>query len=101
MSQATPGQPKLGDLLGRLLQARATAHTQGHLVDFEAGVQPLEGGPLQRVDANRAWDEAQAAVRYFGKTSESSSEKMALEAPPQWSALVASQEPVVALAFCA
>ncbi|MBI3407877.1 MAG: hypothetical protein HY040_05915 [Planctomycetes bacterium] len=104
MSNETPAQPKLGDLLGRLLQNQASAHREGLAVsDLDALVQPFEAGPVQPVDATLAWEEAQAALRYFVTPQPLSlygRGETGPQAPPNWPTLVASQEPALALAFC-
>src|SRR3954467_1931845 len=93
MSNETPVQPKLGDLLARYLERQAEAHAAG--VATETGeVTAYEAGPVQPIDPKLAWDQARTALACEGPPVQT-------KAPPQWSALVASHEPAVALAFCA
>jgi len=92
MSQET--QPRLADLLARYLEQQAEAHRVGAAVP-DAEVTPYEAGPVQPVDAKLAWDEAQVALSFYA------AQKVDGVVLPHWPALVASHEPVVALAFAA
>ncbi|MCI0685611.1 MAG: hypothetical protein L0Y71_26230 [Gemmataceae bacterium] len=95
MSQETPVQPRLDELLSRYLSRQAAAHANG-LATFDAGeVTPYEAGPVQPIDPKPAWDEAVSAL-----TAINVGETRKLAAPPHWAQLVANHEPVVALAWC-
>jgi hypothetical protein len=97
MSQQTPAQPKLTDLLARFLNQQAQAQRDG-LTDLGLGaeVTPFEAGPVQPIDPRLAWEEAVAAAAYF----QSGLAAKEWPVPTQWGSLVADQEPAVALAFC-
>jgi hypothetical protein len=56
---------------------------------------PYEVGPVQPIDARPAWDAALAVVKFYGPA-----EARPIQAPPQWSQLVAAHEPETALPFC-
>jgi hypothetical protein len=93
--QGTPVQPKLSSLLARYLERQAAAHGDG-LAAAEVGeVVPYEVGPVQPIEARPAWEEAIAVARFYGP-----GETRSLQAPPQWSQLVAAHEPETALPFC-
>lgn len=96
MSQETPVQPSLNDLMGRFLAGQAGAHAAGLAAFDPAEVMPYEAGPVQPIDPQPAWREATAALQQQAKVDESK-----LTAPPHWPQLVAGHEPVVALALCA
>jgi tetratricopeptide (TPR) repeat protein len=93
----TPGQVPLTQLLAQYLERQRTAHASGLTLPEVAGeVELYDAGPAQAVEPRLAWDEAAAVLRHFhpgpvraGKT------------PPEWPLLVASHEPVAALAFAA
>lgn len=95
MSHETPVQPTLSDLLAGYLKTRAGAHAAG-LADFDADaeVTPYEAGPVQPVDAKLAWVESLVVTGYYVSHVDS----RLWQAPPHWPTLVASHEPVVALA---
>jgi len=96
MTPQTPCQPKLDTLLARYLQRRTDAQREG-VASFDVGeVTPYDSGPVQPVDAKLAWDEAKAAISAIARTQGGAATK----APAGWSQLVASHEPVVALALC-
>lgn len=87
MNPTTP--PRIQDLLTRFLDRQTETETLG-LSSFDASeVLPYDAGPVQPIDARRAWDEAVAVL---------GSDRPA-QAPPHWAQLVAQHEPVVALAF--
>ncbi len=87
------------ELFGRYLQRQVAAHAAGlALPPGAAGeVEPFDAVPAQPVEPRLAWDEALAAVRCFQPDTAARKPK----APPEWPTLVASHEPVAALAFCA
>jgi len=92
MSQDTPVQSNLTELLAGYLSHRTLAHAEGLAsLEPEAEVLPYEAGPVQPIDAKLAWDETLYVAASVGLTSVASP-------PPHWSSLVAAHEPVVALA---
>ncbi|MCS7046734.1 MAG: hypothetical protein NZO58_10290 [Gemmataceae bacterium] len=93
MTPQRPVPPTLDDLLSRYLDRQAAAQGEG-LAMFEAGqVTPYDAGPVQPIDPQPAWAEAVTAL---GPTWAG----VKLAPPPHWPQLVASHEPVVALAWC-
>lgn len=96
MSEKQPNQPKLADLMTRYLERLGVALNEG-LAAYDASgeVVPYEAGPVQPVDPKPAWEAASAVLPFYHATQDVG------KAPPQWSALVAAHEPVVAVAFCA
>src|SRR5436309_14599362 len=97
-SSVKPVQPSLHELLAEYLHRQ----TQGHAAGLGGAlgpdeVEPFEAVPVQPVDPRLAWDEARVALRCFGSAEAARSCKALAE----WPGLVAAQEPVAALAFCA
>jgi tetratricopeptide (TPR) repeat protein len=87
----------LAELFRRYLHRQAAAHADGlGLSDPDGQVVPHEAVPVQPVDPRLAWDDARVAVDHFS-TARTLPHG---ETPPDWPALVAAQEPAVALAFC-
>jgi len=87
----------LSELLTRYLQQQAAAQAAGlGSADSAGDVVPFEAVPAQPVDSRLAWDEARAALDFFNPETDTRSWK----APPEWSATVAAQEPVSAVALC-
>ncbi len=101
MAHETPVQPKLGDLLARHLEKQAEACAVGAAASPDEAlpgeVMPYEAGPVQPIDPKLAWDESLAVFTLAAQPVNPRSWR----APPAWSSLVASHEPVVALALCA
>lgn len=88
--------PTLSDLLARYLQQQVTDHQDGlGFADSTDEVVPYEAVPAQPVEPRLAWDEALMALRCFQANIQTSS------VPPEWPVLVASHEPMLALAFAA
>ena len=87
----------LAELFKQYLQRQVAARTEGlAFADAEGQVVPHEAVPVQPVDPRLAWDDALTVVRHFSaKPTESR-----FDVPPDWSTLVASHEPAIALAFC-
>jgi hypothetical protein len=96
MSHERPAQPSLNDLLTRYLAKQADACAVGAAACADE-VTPYEAGPVQPIDPKLAWDEA-LAVFALAKAPVNT---RGWKAPPAWSQLVASHEPVVALAMAA
>ncbi len=95
-SSETPQPPTLAELMARYLRHQADAHAAGLAPAEAAGdVVPYEAAPVQPVDPCLAWNEAVAAVRYCGPAVDPSSWPV----PPEWTQLVADQEPLHAAAF--
>lgn len=80
-------QPSLAGMLNRYLRRSADAQAAG-LGGAEPEVVPFESAPVQPIDSRQAWDEALAT--WPGEHP---------APPPDWSAVVAAHEPVMALAF--
>ncbi len=93
MSQNHP--PSVADLFSRYLHEQIDAHARG-LGYPEPGDEatPFEAAPVQPVDPRLAWNDAVFAARLLAPPAEVS------DVPPEWPALVAQQEPAVAVAFC-
>jgi hypothetical protein len=89
--------PKLADLFARYLDRQAAAQIVGLGFGPSSGdVVPHEAVPAQPIDPRLAWDEALTAVHYYSPTV-----KVPGEQPPaDWSSLVSTAEPLVALPFC-
>ncbi len=89
-----PTQPSLPDLLARYLDRQASAHTDG-LGHADGGEQvvPYDAVPVQPVEPRLAWSEALAVLPLMGLPAHD------CPVPPEWSVLVASHEPEVALPF--
>lgn len=93
----TPPSPQLADLLARYLHNQAAAHEAGlAFADPTGAVVPHEAVPAQPVDPRLAWNDALAVLPYYAAGAQAGS----CQPPPDWPVLVASHEPVVALAFC-
>jgi len=89
-------QPPLADLMARYLGRQTAAHAAG-LAAVEAGeVEPYEAVPVQAVDPRQAWDEANAALKYFVESG-----GKAVKAIAEWPQLVAAQESYTALPMAA
>jgi hypothetical protein len=90
---ATPAS--ISELFTQYLQRQVSAREQGLAFDVPEGeITPYEAAPVQPVDPRQAWEDAVAAPKVFGV------DVAAWTVPPEWPALVAAQEPAVALAFC-
>ncbi len=94
-SQANrPTPPALSELFAEYLRGQAAAQAEG--LGFAASgaeVEPYEAAPVQPVDPKQAWADARTAADLFGV-------KAVWSPPPDWPALVAGQEPALALALC-
>jgi hypothetical protein len=88
------GEP-LADLFTRYLSRQAEAHAigLGH-AERTGEVEPFDATPIQPVEPRVAWGDAVAAASHLNST------KVDWQVPPEWPALVAAQEPAVAVAFC-
>jgi hypothetical protein len=97
MTQSTrPNDPlPLADLFTRYLarQAEAQSIGLGH-AESTGEVEPYDVTPVQPVEPRVAWSDAVAAASYLCPT------KADWPVPPEWPALVAAQEPAVAVPFC-
>jgi hypothetical protein len=97
-SSRKAGQPSLQELLAEFLHRQTQAHAAGlGCAPCTDEVEPFEAVPVQPVDPRLAWDEARVVLRCFGPAEAA----RACKAAAEWPALVAAQEPVAALAFCA
>jgi tetratricopeptide (TPR) repeat protein len=87
----------LAELLGWYLHQQATAHQAGlAFADTAGDVVPHEAVAAQPVDPRLAWEGACAAIRYLFPEKDLQSWNV----PPDWPAVVAAQEPVMALPLC-
>ena len=90
--RATP--PPLAELFTEYLKDQTAAQAVGLGFAESAGeVEPYEAAPVQPVDPALAWTDALAAAGHF-QTAQTN-----WTTPPDWPALVAGQEPAVALTF--
>jgi tetratricopeptide (TPR) repeat protein len=99
LPQQSSGRPALplSDLFTRYLQRQVSAHAQGLGYPEPADeVVPHEAVPVQPVDPQRAWDDALAVLGHFPAATKA----RPADVPPDWPALVGTQEPAVSLAFC-
>jgi tetratricopeptide (TPR) repeat protein len=95
-STRPPAPGALADLFRAYLERQTTAQAEGlGYAESADEVVPHEAVPVQPVDPRRAWDDARAVVAHLGVGGDA-----ALPVPPEWPALVAAQEPAVAVAFC-
>lgn len=93
-TQSQPPSP--AELFQRYLQGQADAQATGLGVAEAVGdVVPHDAAPIQPIDPKQAWEDAWAVLAQF-----SGLPKVEVSVPPDWPALVSSQEPMVALAFC-
>lgn len=92
----TPTPKSLQELLARYLERQTAAHAAGFSASVPEGeVEPYDAVPARPIDARLAWTEAADALRYLSATPVSRPTK----APADWATLVATHEPVTALAF--
>jgi hypothetical protein len=90
------GQPDLSDLFARYLHGQMSMQEAGFAVASTGDVVPFEAAPTQPADPKLAWEEALSVLPFYSFKGKAKS----LKIPPDWSALVASQEPIVAVPFC-
>jgi hypothetical protein len=91
-----PVQPELSDLLAGYLRQQISRQSAGLGGGESTGeVVPFDAVPVQPVDAVLAWNEVLAVAQYF----QPESRRLPWPVPPDWPAVVSSQEPVAALAF--
>jgi hypothetical protein len=84
------------DLFARYLERQIDAQSQGLGYPEPTGeAVPHDAVPVQPVDPRLAWQEALAAAALLQPAI-----PVKWIVPPEWPALVAQQEPAVALAFC-
>jgi tetratricopeptide (TPR) repeat protein len=93
----TPVQPPLSQMFAQYLERQMSAQAAGLALPATGEVVPHEAGPVQPIDPKLAWEESLAALRCYQPALKPRS----LKAAPDWPALVASHEPVAALAFAA
>lgn len=90
--------PSLSDLLGQYLHEQTKAHERGlGFPDAGDEVVPYDAVPVQATDPRTAWEEALTALRLLGGVG--SVGKVA--PPPEWTSVLAAQEPATGLAFAA
>jgi hypothetical protein len=86
----------LAELFTDYLHRQMAAQAEGlGFADPDGQVVPHEAVPVQPVEPRLAWDDALAVVSHFSLQSVPS----LWTVPPEWPALVAGQEPAIALAF--
>jgi hypothetical protein len=91
----TPTPQSLADLFTQYLQKQVTTQAQGlGIADTLGEVTPYDAVPVRPVDPALAWEDARAVQAFFPEVPAN------LTPPADWSALVAAQEPVVAVPFC-
>jgi len=89
-----PTPPPLSDLFAEYLRGQTAAQSEGlGFAELRGEVEPFESVPVQPVDPKQAWADAVAVADHFTGT------KAEWTLPPDWPAMVAVQEPAVALAF--
>jgi tetratricopeptide (TPR) repeat protein len=89
--------PVLSELFAQYLQGQVAARGAGLGFGEPGGeVVPFDAMPAQPTDPRLAWHESLAVLTYLAPNSAGP----ALSAPPDWPALVAGQESVIALPFC-
>jgi hypothetical protein len=94
-------QPGLSELLARFLHGQAGVHQAGLAPQPTGEVVPYEAAPTQPADPKLAWEESLAVLPFYASSSSGSQNRVkGLKAPPDWPALVAAQEPALAVAFC-
>ncbi len=95
-SANTSVPPDLADLMARYLDRQTANHGAGLAANLDGGeVEAFDAAPVQTVDPRVAWDEALTVVRFLDPTAAT----RGWQVPPEWSILVAAQEPATALAF--
>src|SRR5437016_3300832 len=96
------GQPDLAELLARFLHGQAGVHEAGLAAQPTGEVVPYEAAPSQHADPKLAWEESLAVLPFYAPSFQGDprGRTKALKAPPDWPALVAAQEPALAVAFC-
>jgi tetratricopeptide (TPR) repeat protein len=94
-SRKPSSQPALSELMARFLERHGLVPASASQLSGE--VVPYEAVPAQPVEPRLAWNEAHAALRCFTPDMASDGRQFTAD----WSALVASYEPAMAIAFCA
>jgi tetratricopeptide (TPR) repeat protein len=93
---ARPATLSVAELFEQYLHRQINAHAQGlGYAEPTGDAVPHEAVPVQPVDPMLAWKDAVAVVRLLVPSAQ-----LKWKVPPEWPALVAQQEPAVALAFC-
>jgi tetratricopeptide (TPR) repeat protein len=91
-----PAALSVAELFEQCLHRQINAHNQGLGYAEPAGdAIPHEAVPVQPVDPMLAWKDAVTVAKLLLPSVQTK-----WKVPPDWSALVAQQEPAVALAFC-
>jgi hypothetical protein len=89
-----PAPLPLAELFTRYLSRQAEAQSRGLAAAAAGEVEPYESVPAQPVEPRQAWADAVAAAEHLGAP------RAEWPVPPEWPALVAAQEPAVAVPFC-
>jgi hypothetical protein len=87
--------PSLAELMSAYLDRQRTAMAQGLGPAPVGDVVPHEAVPAQPIDPRVAWMEALEVASHYGAAKGWSE-----NAPPDWSSMVAEQEPAAAVPFC-
>jgi hypothetical protein len=96
------GHPELSELFARYLHGQVGSHEAGLAMGMTGEVVPHEAAPTQPADPKLAWHESLAVLPYYESSFSGGSQnnEKTLKAPPDWPALVAAQEPAMAVPFC-
>lgn len=92
----TAGQPDLSELFARYLHGQVGTQKAGLSLAITGEVVPHEAAPTQPADPKLAWEEALAVLPFYSPKVKVKTFK----APPDWSTLVAAQDPALAVPFC-
>jgi tetratricopeptide (TPR) repeat protein len=92
----SPSGLSLAELMARYLRGQAEVHEAGLAAMLGGEVVPYEAAPTPPADPKLAWEESLAILPFYAAKPD----KKSLKPPPDWPALVAAQEPVIAVAFC-
>jgi tetratricopeptide (TPR) repeat protein len=91
-----PAPPGLAELFTQYLNRQVDAHANGlGYAETTGDAVPHDAAPVQPIDPRQAWTDALAAAQALRPGI-----AVRWTVPPEWPALVAQQEPAVALAFC-
>ena len=92
----SPGGLSLAELLARYFHGQAEIHEAGLATMPGGEVVPHEAAPTLPADPKLAWEESLAILPFYAAKAD----KKSLKPPPDWPALVAAQEPALAVGFC-
>jgi hypothetical protein len=96
-NQSRPsGQPDLSELFARYLHGQVGIQEAGLGIAMTGEVIPHEAAPAQPADPKLAWEESLAVLSFYSPKAKTKT----IKPPPDWPALVAAQEPALAVPFC-